>query len=81
MNNNDNDIPRVWAISRPINGISLNGREYMCDESGRVKLYDDISAAKNYLVVHGYSEDDIVDEGIEIVEMQDCGDHYEPITR
>lgn len=49
----------------------------ICDTKGRIKLYDDISAAKNYLVVHGYSEDDIVDEGIEIVEMQDCGDYLE----
>ena len=72
------DKPRKWAISRP---ISLNGREYMCDESGKVKLYDDISAAKDELVVHGYSEDDIVEEGIEIVEMQDCGEYFEPIVR
>lgn len=73
--------PRRWAISRPKNGISLNGREYVCGENGKVKLYDDISTAKDELVVHGYSEDDIVEEGIEIVEMQENGDYYEPIVR
>ena len=71
----------LWAISRPKNGISLNGREYVCDENGKVKLYDDISIAMLDLAFHGYDTGDVEREGIEIVEMQDCGDHYEPIVR
>lgn len=71
----------LWAISRPKNGISLNGREYVCDENGKVKLYDDINIAMLDLAFHGYDTGDVEREGIEIVEMQDCGDHYEPIVR
>jgi hypothetical protein len=71
----------LWAISRPKNGISLNGREYVCDENGKVKLYDDINIAMLDLAFHGYDTRDVEREGIEIVEMQDCGDHYEPIVR
>lgn len=70
-----------WAISRPINGSSLNGREYVCNENGKVKLYDDINTAMIDLAFHGYDTGAMEREGIEIVEMQDCGDHYEPISR
>jgi hypothetical protein len=76
----DVDKPRKWAISRPKNGISLNGREYVCDENHKVKLYDDINVAMLDLAFHGYDTGDMEREGIEIVEMQDCGDHYEPIV-
>lgn len=73
------DKPRRWAISRPKNGISLNGREYVCGENGKVKLYDDINTAMLDLAFHGYDTEDMEREGIEIVEMQDCGEYFEPI--
>lgn len=76
----DVDKPHKWAIRRPKNGISLNGNEYVCDENGKVKLYDDINVAMLDLAFHGYDTGDMEREGIEIVEMQDCGDHYEPIV-
>lgn len=72
---------RKWAISRPKNDISLNGREYVCDNNGKVKLYDDINIAMLDLSFHGYDTDDMKREGIEIVEMQENGDYYEPIVR
>lgn len=65
--------PRKWAISRPKNGISLNGREYVCGENGKVKLYDDINIAVLDLAFHGYDTGDMEREGIEIVEMQENG--------
>lgn len=68
-----------YAISRPKNGISLNGREYVCDNNGKVKLYDAYNIAELDLMMHGYDEADMEREGIEIVEMQDCGEYYEPI--
>ena len=77
----DVDKTRKWAISRPKNGISLNGREYVCDENGKVKLYNDINTAMLDLAFHGYDTGEMGREGIEIVEMQDCGDHYKPIVR
>lgn len=70
-----------WAISRPKNGISLNGREYVGAENGKVKLYDDIHTAMIDLAFHGYDKEDMEREGIEIVEMQENGDYYEPIVR
>lgn len=77
----DVDKIRKWAISRPKNGISLNGREYVCGENGKVKLYDDINTAMLDLAFHGYDTGDMEREGIEIVEMQENGDYYEPIVR
>lgn len=71
--------PRKWAISRPKNGISLNGREYLCDENGKFKLYNDINTAMLDLAFHGYDMSAMKREGIEIVEMQENGDYYEPI--
>lgn len=73
--------PRKWAISRPKNGISLNEREYVCDENGKVKLYDRSEIAMLDLMFHGYDTYDMKREGIEIVEMQEKGDYYEPIVR
>lgn len=61
--------PRKWAISRP----KLNGREYVCDENGKFKLYDDINIAMLDLAFHGYDTGDMEREGIEIVEMQENG--------
>lgn len=73
--------PSLWAISRPINGISLNGREYVCNENGKVKLYNDINTAMLDLAFHGYNTGIMEREGIEIVEMQENGDYYVPIVR
>jgi hypothetical protein len=70
-----------WAISRPINGSLLNGREYVCNENGKIKLYDNFNDAWIDLAFHGYDTGDMEREGIEIVEMQKNGDYYEPIVR
>lgn len=29
-----------WAIARPINGISINGDEYLCDENGKMLVFN-----------------------------------------
>lgn len=39
-----------YAISRHINGISLNGREYCLDEEDNVLLFDSFELAKEYLI-------------------------------
>ena len=70
-----------WAISRPSNGISLNGREYVCDDDGQVLMFNSYGEAEFYLIYHCYDTARMEREGIEIIEMQDCGDHYEPIVR
>lgn len=49
-----------YVIGRPINGISINGLEYILDDDGNEMVFDSIEAAKEFLV--GF---DIDDEAIE----------------
>lgn len=51
-------------IGRPINGISINGNEYVCDEKGRAIVFEDENDAKAFLKKHGYTDKDIEDCGI-----------------
>ena len=37
------------VIGRPINGISINGLEYMLDENGDYKLFNTKEEAKEFL--------------------------------
>jgi hypothetical protein len=41
-----------YAISRHINGISLNGKEYCLDGEDNVLLFDSFESAKEYLLMH-----------------------------
>lgn len=75
------DKPHKWAISRPINDISLNGREYVCNDKNEVMLFYAEVEALAYLSTQGYNKAGMEREGIEIVEMQENGDYYEPIVR
>lgn len=72
--------PSIYAISRPKNGISLNGREYVCNDKNEVMLFYAEVEALAYLSTQGYNKAGMEREGIEIVEMQDCGDYYKPIV-
>ena len=75
------DKPRKWAISRPKNGISPNGREYVCNDKNEVMLfYAEVEALAD-LSTQGYNKAGMEREGIEIVEMQEYGDYYKPIVR
>ena len=49
-------------VGRPINGISLNGLEYMLDPDGNEVLFDSIDDAKQMLM----------DNGIEGNDLEDC---------
>ena len=71
----------VYAITRPIEGVTINGREYVCNDKNEVMLFYSEVEALAYLSTQGYNKAGMEREGIEIVEMQDCGDHYEPIVR
>ena len=75
------DKPCKWAISRPRNGISLNGREYVCNDRNEVMLFYAEVEALAYLNTQGYNKASMEREGIEIVEMQEYGDYYKPIVR
>lgn len=51
-------------IGRPINGIGINGNEYVCDDNGIAIAFMDIVEAKNFLAERGLTEDDIENQGI-----------------
>lgn len=47
------------SISRPVNGISLNGDEYLLNKDNTVKTFDSVVEAKNFLLEKGYTEKEI----------------------
>lgn len=49
-------------IGRPINGISLNGNEYILDENEEVKVFDSQEDAKEFLIKAGYSKEELQDD-------------------
>lgn len=54
-----------YAISRLINGITLNGDEYLLDESNEVKLFNGKVEAIDFLKSHGFNDEDIASFSIE----------------
>lgn len=56
-------------IKRPINGITINGFEYVLDDNGDEITFDTLEDAKAFLAQHGYDENDIDAEGIEFEEV------------
>ena len=59
------------AICRPINGIPLNGREYLVDSDGSAICFESEEKAKRFLKDIGFSEEDIEDMGIEFEEIEE----------
>ena len=57
-------------IGRPINGISINGLEYVCDDDGYAISFDNERSAREYLKANGYTEEAIENDGIEFVEKE-----------
>lgn len=60
-------------IGRPINGISINGNEYVCDKNGLAIVFDDENDAREFLKSNGYTDEDIENNGIvfETVDEED----------
>jgi hypothetical protein len=61
------------ALGRPINGISINGCEWLLKDSGKLNLFSCTDEAVIFLQNHGLTdidiEDYIFDENIEVDEM------------
>ena len=55
-----------FIIGRAINGITINGREFVCDDKGDVMEFDSEVEATDFLKANGI--DDPEAEGIEILE-------------
>lgn len=61
------------CIGRPVDGISLNGLEYVFlygDTAGFGVLarFEDEAHARDFLYQHGFSDDDIENQGIMFVD-------------
>jgi len=41
------------AVGRPINGISVNGLEWLLGDAGDLKIFPTINEAKDFLKTHG----------------------------
>ena len=41
------------AVGRAINGISINGLEYILDDDNEVMLFSSVDKAKQFLAEHG----------------------------
>ena len=50
------------AIARPINGLTINGFEYVIDEKGRRVVFKTEDVARMYLNYHGGWPDELIDE-------------------
>lgn len=63
----------AWMIGRPINGVTINGNEYVCDDDGITILFPTEEEAREFVHAHGYTDEMIEDEGIvfEFVEEED----------
>jgi hypothetical protein len=47
------------TISRPINGISINGDEYALDENGNALAFDTVKEAVNFLADNNFTINDL----------------------
>jgi hypothetical protein len=59
----------VHYIARPINGIALNGDEYLLDDNNNPKAFDTNASAYNFLRNMGYDIDSMDAENIRIIEI------------
>ena len=60
-----------FLIGRPINGVSLNGNEYVIGDDGKPRVFTDMVSAKQFLAEKGLTELDIEAEGIVFVEQEE----------
>jgi len=47
------------VVGRHINGITLNDLEYLLDDDGEVRVFENDEAAKTFLKEIGFTDDDI----------------------
>jgi len=46
-------------VTRPINGISINGNEFLLDDSGDPMIFDNQESTKSFLMENGIDKDDL----------------------
>lgn len=61
----------VVTISRPVNGISINGDEYALDEDGKALAFDTVREAINFLADLNYTIGDLRGLDFNMEEIRD----------
>jgi hypothetical protein len=59
------------TISRPINGISVNGDEYAVGEDGKALAFDTVKEAINFLADHDCMIEDLRELDFNIEEVKE----------
>lgn len=59
-----------YAIGRPIEGVTLNGNEYVLDGDGELMTFDSEDDALGLLKANGFTDGDIERQGIVVEEVQ-----------
>ena len=59
-----------YAIGRPIEGVTLNGNEYVLDGDGKLMAFDSEEDALDFLKACGFTDNDIKGQGVVIEEVQ-----------
>lgn len=59
-----------YAIGRPIEGVTLNGNEYVLDGDGKLMTFDSEEDALDFLKACGFTDNDIKGQGVVIEEVQ-----------
>lgn len=59
-----------YAIGRPIEGVTLNGNEYVLDGDGKLMTFDSEADALDFLKAYGFTDNDIKGQGVVIEEVQ-----------
>lgn len=54
-----NGFSSMIKVAKPINGIGINGNEFLLDENGYPVLFESIEDAKEFLLVVGCSEKEL----------------------
>lgn len=60
----------MYTIARPINGISLNGKEYLLNEDGTVMQFETEAAAVQFLLDNGV-EPQAIEQGAVLIELEE----------
>lgn len=60
-----------YIIGRPIEGVTLNGNEYVLDNDGNEMIFDSIEDAVGFLMACGYKEYDIENQGVVFEEVKE----------
>lgn len=59
-----------YAIGRPIEGVTLNGNEYVLDGDGKLMTFDSEADALDFLKACGFTDNDIKGQDVVIEEVQ-----------